>query len=148
MKALMLALTLVPFMPTLLLAHGVGYAIVGGAVAVKGEYLEGRPMAYAEAEVWEPDGTEAAQHGSADRHGIFAFVPDRDGVWRVTLDDGMGHRVEAVVEIGAGAPASGMTKGSTLAGGLSAAVVGVSLIFGFFGFWSLFLRRESAGPCT
>lgn len=148
MKALMLALTLVPFMPTLLLAHGVGYSIVDGAVAVKGEYGDGMPMAHAEAEVWAPDGTAAAQQGSADRHGIIAFVPDRDGAWRVTLDDGMGHRVEAVVDVGTGAPGSGIARRATPTGRFSAAVVGVSLIFGFFGLWSLFLRREGAGPCT
>ena len=68
------------------------------------------------------------------------FYPDATGVWHVTIDDGMGHMLDGEV------PVSGVaTAPEALHGRIShghAAVLGVSLIFGFFGLYSLFLSRR------
>jgi nickel transport protein len=54
------------------------------------------------------------QTGRTDARGRFAFVPDGVGVWRIEVDDGMGHSGSAGVEIeeaffGAAGPAEEAT---------------------------------------
>lgn len=60
----------------------------------------GAAVAGAVVEVYSPDdGEEAHQRGETDVNGLFAFVPDRAGEWRFVVDDGMGHRKEAVFSL-------------------------------------------------
>lgn len=37
------------------------------------------------------------QSGKTDPNGNFAFIPDKAGEWRVVVDDGTGHKNEAVI---------------------------------------------------
>ena len=39
------------------------------------------------------------QNGQTDKNGVFLFLPDRAGLWKVILDDKMGHRKEVEIEI-------------------------------------------------
>ncbi len=82
-------------------AHGVFHQVTRSeAVLVTAEYDDGDPMSYAEVKIHPPgDGKIAHQTGRTDRNGCFAFVPDVQGQWRVTIDGGMGHVVEAVVTV-------------------------------------------------
>ncbi len=101
--------TLVCLIVSLLLAypafaHGVGAGHAQGPCeAVRFYYSDGQPMAYAEVLVYGPgDAKVEFQNGRTDKNGVFAFVPDRTGPWRVVCNDGMGHRAEYASELVSG----------------------------------------------
>ena len=89
---------------------------------------------------------EEAASGSTDSRGHFAFVPDGPGPWRITVDDGMGHR-ETVVWARDPNMANDLTCAPGATGGCPAGMLrtlcGVGLLFGVFGAWSL-LRASVA----
>lgn len=72
------------------------------AVAVLFAYSDGEPMSYAETKVFGPQSSPDLefQNGRTDARGIFGFIPDRPGNWRIEARDGMGHKAshEIVVQ--------------------------------------------------
>jgi nickel transport protein len=96
-------------------AHEVDAEVVRGrAVAVRGVYPGGGPLADASAEVFSPaePGTPSWR-GRTDRNGWVAFLPDVPGRWRVRIVDAQGHALDAGVEVAslAGVAAEGATGG-------------------------------------
>lgn len=93
-------------------AHEVLHTIERGrAVAVRAQYADGEPLAYAEYEVFSP-ADRAIPHakGRTDRSGWLAFVPDAAGAWRVKVADATGHGLDTTVDVtdaGLAAPAGG-----------------------------------------
>ena len=82
-------------------AHGViATTETRPAVALRFNYSDGEPLAYAQARVFAP-GQTTLEHVNArtDIAGRLAFVPDRPGEWRVRVDDGMGHAMERSVSV-------------------------------------------------
>jgi len=82
-------------------AHGVEgeIKIFSGGVVITATYDTGEPMSYAKVEVYAPDSKIKFQTGRTDRNGRFAFVPDVPGRWRVIVSDGIGHQIKLSVEI-------------------------------------------------
>ena len=122
--------------PLLCLAHGVKHEVFDVGTGIKATYGDGTPMAYCEVAVFAPDDDVSEyQTGITDRNGCFAFVPDADGLWRVRVDDGMGHLVTAEISLDSLQVASTNVR----QGGdrLSSVIVGISVIFGFFGLYAL-----------
>lgn len=83
--------------------HGVTYGICDEhAMAVRFVYAGGEPMSYVEAKVFGPESSPDLefQNGRTDARGVFAFVPDRPGPWRVEAWDNLGHKgsIKVVVE--------------------------------------------------
>ncbi len=83
---------------------GVGVEIAEQTVIVRCRYADG---AFPDADAWvyspdEPD--RPFQSGRTDRGGVFSFVPNATGAWRVVVDDGMGHRKEVEVTVDDSAP--------------------------------------------
>jgi len=129
-------------MPMLCLGHGVNHRLLQGSVAVEALYDDGRPMAFCDASVFSPaDPDQPFQTGMTDPGGRFAFVPDTHGAWGVTVDDGMGHAVNVRVTVGADQLAVDETGRRPERG--TALLVGLCLVFGLFGVYSLV--RRSAG---
>lgn len=124
--------------------HGLEFVRVEGATSLRALYSDGRPASFCDVTVRAPGEAEDFQQGSTDRNGVFSFVPDRPGAWQITVDDGMGHRAETAMEVAADRAIAPLSR--TTAGGLSAALVGVSLILGIFALWALLGRRRR--PCT
>lgn len=64
------------------------------AAAVFFAYSDGAPMSYAETKVFGPQSSPDLefQNGRTDARGIFGFIPDRPGNWRIEARDGMGHK--------------------------------------------------------
>jgi len=132
-------------MPAILLAgalnaHTLDHsAQPGSAVIVELRYADGSPFSYESAEVYRPAETVPFLAGRTDANGRLAFVPDRAGDWRVRAFSEDGHggdfTVAAAADGGSSAPV-----GLGTVGGLA---VGLSVIFGVFGAWSLFARRKS-----
>jgi len=81
------------------LAHGVEGTVQPGGLAVVCQYSSGEPMSYAKVTILSPGTSQPFQVGHADKNGRFCFYPDALGEWRVTADDGMGHRLEVKVPV-------------------------------------------------
>lgn len=91
-----LPLLLAPALAGALGVHGLELELAseGPYRVVTATYAAGTPAPDADVVVEAPGGdTEGAwQTGRTDPMGRFVFAPDRDGEWRVTVDDGQGHR--------------------------------------------------------
>ena len=130
------------------LAHGVKHRVFPGGTGIEASYDDGSPMAFCDVTVFAPDDQDGEyQTGTTDPHGRFAFVPDTNGVWTLTVDDGMGHLVSAVVQAGPNELVSG--GADTRVGRLTGGIVGVSVIFGLFGIYCLIRQGKGrSGPKT
>jgi nickel transport protein len=124
------------------IAHDVQMAVELSppAVVVKSTYSGTEPMSYAAVLVFAPSNAKIEyQNGRSDAAGMFAFIPDRAGVWRFVIDDEMGHKEEKNIDI-----TEEFLKGSVSAGASATLpvswkiLVGVSLILGCTGilFWT------------
>ena len=140
-------------------AHGTGHRFLTNAkaIVVEAYYSSNEPMSYAETRVFSPEDQQTEyQNGRTDRNGRFAFYPDTIGLWRIEINDGMGHRIEASVEGGGGLPdafdpkewpLSQNTRPETPSRAVGA-LLGVSVIGNlFFGVY-LWRRRTSGGLAT
>lgn len=82
--------------------HGLNVEVEEGAPSIIATctYSGGIPVKCAEVTIFSPAEDETAfQNGHTDQRGIFAFVPDEDGTWKMIVDDGMGHREEVEIVI-------------------------------------------------
>ncbi len=123
-------------------AHGIDASVGEGGVYVKIFYDDGTPVSFADVRVYTPAGREFIS-GITDRNGVFLFVPDAAGEWRVEADDGMGHRILKSIEVAGGYEYElAQRKPGRKFPRLYGAVTGVSLIFGFFGLFAMFSRRR------
>jgi len=130
--------------PRFCLGHGVEHEIFAVGTGIKARYSDETPMAYCDVAIFTPDDLDSEyQTGTTDRNGCFAFVPDTSGVWRVTVDDGMGHLLTAEISVDSLQVAS--TKARHGGDRLSSVVVGISVIFGLFGLFAL-LRGSRRAP--
>lgn len=120
-------------------AHALSHtAQPGSAVIVELRYGDGSPFSYESAEVYRPREAVPFLAGRTDANGRLAFVPDRPGDWRVRAFSEDGHGGDFAV------PADAADVSATVAepGVLGRLAVGLSLMFGVFGLWSLFVRKK------
>ncbi|MDR0685534.1 MAG: hypothetical protein LBF83_10465 [Spirochaetaceae bacterium] len=141
------------FSPAAVFAHGVDVSDVTGRTdvrTVKFGYTDGEPMLFAKVKVYSPSRPDVTvQETIADRDGYFNFIPFEDGDWRLTAEDGMGHKGEIIVTVAGGAgQGAAKTKeeahAPASAGTLPmyiAIVLGLSLICNVFAFWYLAGRK-------
>jgi uncharacterized GH25 family protein len=147
MKHLFVLAVLVLILPALVFAHGVEVFDETGKPdvhTVRFGYTDGESMLFAKVKVFPPSSPDAAaQESIADRYGYFSFVPFENGEWRLTAEDGMGHRGEILITVAEGTAsetAGPVRAGTSRSGKLPvpiAAVLGLSLILNMFGFWYL-----------
>jgi len=131
-------------LPALLAAHDLTSTVTlaAPAVIVRSVYGGSEPVAFAKVEVFAPDaGSTQHQAGSTDRRGVFSFVPDGPGVWRVVVDDEEGHRAESFVEVPANFSRGAVTVGAQPSR-VERAMLGVALIIGATGFLYGFKSRK------
>ncbi len=129
---------------TAALAHGVHADLLEGGTGVRARFDTGEPMAFADVKVFAPDApNEAWLESTTDPEGRFVFVPPRPGVWRIAVDDGMGHALFRDIAVGADGHAhmDDDHHHHHHLHGLSAAIGGVGFILGLFGMWALFRQR-------
>jgi len=89
-----LALAVLAFWPHTASAHGTrGWMEERSGICLVAQYDDGEPMRFSEVLITASDGDGEFQVGRTDRNGLFLFSPDREGKWRLTVDDGMGHRL-------------------------------------------------------
>lgn len=136
------------FWPALLLvwigavqAHEVRHRIeAAGAVVVSLSYADGQPFAYEKYALYPAGQDTPVQVGNTDAQGRIAFVPGAVKQWRLTATSADGHGVNQEFA----APAT-ETRAATATESLPRwllAGFGLSLIFGLFGLFQLFMRRK------
>jgi uncharacterized GH25 family protein len=140
-------------LPVAVFAHGVEvFNETGnpGVQTIRFGYTDGEPMLFAKVKVFSPSSPDApVQESIADRAGYFSFIPFEAGEWRLTAEDGMGHRgtinISVNAEGGAGAGSAG-AAGASGAGTSSRQplalkiVLGLSLLANIFGGWIIAAR--------
>ena len=130
--------------PGMLYAHGMSHEITKKeAVVITAEFDDGEPASYAQVKVFSPESGEIEyQNGRTDKHGCFAFLPDRPGEWNITILAGMGHRIETAFV--ANEALENQKKQDT--GGVfprwQGVVTGLGLIFGASEFITYFRIRK------
>lgn len=66
------------------------------AVVATCTYSGKEPVVGAECILFKPGSEdEEFQRGQTDANGVFSFIPDVAGKWKMIVDDGQGHREEA-----------------------------------------------------
>jgi hypothetical protein len=81
-------------------AHGIEASSVTGGTGYKIKYADGSAMAFAEVKIYSPaDKKTVFQEGFSDNNGVFIFIPDIDGQWRMEFNDGMGHGAIKKIDI-------------------------------------------------
>ncbi|MHB9291622.1 nickel transport protein [Hollandina sp. SP2] len=150
MKYLVAVAVLLLMIPAAVFAHGVEIFDVTGqqdVYTIKFSYTDGTPMLFAKVKVFPPSSPDApAQESIADRNGYFSFINDEPGEWRLTAEDGMGHKGEIVVTTvgaGPGAEEAGKPAGEKTGEQASLAtrlILGLSLILNVFALYSFILR--------
>lgn len=138
--------------PAGLAAHGVETAVTTGATDFRAEsvrftYSTGEIMSFARIRVYAPSrpDTETLQ-SITDRSGYYGFVPDEEGEWRITAEDGMGHKGEITLTVGApGESAAAAPSGSGSDSGSAPLglriILGLSLILNIFAVYNFVLPR-------
>ena len=117
--------------------HGTrGSVVKSEAFLVTAEYDDGEPMNYAEINITAPDSDIPFQTGRTDLLGHFLFKPNRQGLWKMEVLDGMGHRLALELPInndfktGKGEDISVVNSGNTTPG---KTIAGIAIIFGICG---------------
>jgi nickel transport protein len=89
--------------PADLKAHGVEASNISAgaskaAQTLRFNYTTGDPMMYATVKLYPPSAPDREILQSiTDRQGVFSFMPDETGEWRISAEDGMGHKGEIMV---------------------------------------------------
>jgi nickel transport protein len=122
--------------------HELHHTVVRGeAIIVRIEDDDGGAFAGQRYEVFREGEAAPYQAGRTDVRGTVAFVPDRDGVWRIRAFSEDGHGVDFSFEVD-----EGLVTAETrpLFERYGRIVVGVALVFGLFGAGRLFLRGRAS----
>ncbi len=81
-------------------AHGSKYELIKTGIGIKALYYDDSPMSDSDVEVFSPvDNKKIFSKGITDKDGRFFFFPDITGKWKIKISDGMGHAVEALLDV-------------------------------------------------
>jgi nickel transport protein len=147
MKYLFVAVILVLILPAVIFAHGVEVSDVTGqqdVYTIMFSYTDGTPMLFAKVKVFPPSSPDApTQESVADRNGYFSFVNDEPGEWRLTGEDGMGHKGEVIVMTAAALETKETGEPTEKTGGRVSLtmrlILGLSLILNIFAVYNFVL---------
>ncbi|MDR2098259.1 MAG: DUF4198 domain-containing protein [Spirochaetaceae bacterium] len=144
--------------PAVVFGHGVEVYDVSGEErpvrVVYFKYSTGEPASFAKIKIFPPSTAERNVESLVsitDRNGIFCFIPDEEGEWRVDMEDGMGHKGSIIVNAAAVQTEADGDSGVAETGGraplLFNILLGLSLLANIFGIWYLLglKKRKTAG---
>jgi nickel transport protein len=124
-------------------AHTINYDIQQKGIAVRIFYAADDPASYSQYEVYGPGDSEPHQTGRTDKNGFVAFVPDRPGIWKVKVLGESSHGFHGVTtEVKVDETLNLKSFSRPLAATYTKLIIGVSLIFGIFGLYSLIRSRK------
>ncbi|WP_319780096.1 hypothetical protein [Maridesulfovibrio sp.] len=128
-------------------AHGVAYEMIetSPTITFKSGFSSGEPIAYGEVLIYAPDNSEVEfQNGRTDKNGVFSFLPDKPGIWKIEVSGGQGHKLIFDLDI-SDTGKNGLTahkRENPLHGSMEIRVLlGISLIFNLC-FAAFYLRRK------
>lgn len=142
-QAALLGLGVVLFFQPLLEAHTVNYEVQQKGIAVRIFYAADDPASYSEYEISGPGDSLPHQTGRTDKNGFVAFVPDRQGIWKVKVlgESAHGfHGVTSEIKVDHDLHLESFRK--PLVAAYTKLVTGISLIIGLFGIYALILSRK------
>jgi nickel transport protein len=125
-------------------AHEVHHRIEAtDAVVITLTYANGQPFAY-EKYALTPAGQETPQQvGNTDAQGRIAFVPGATQAWRLQATSADGHGINQEFTVPAtGSRATSANEANETTPRWLLAGFGLSLIFGLFGLFQLFMRKK------
>ena len=123
--------------------HTINYDVQQKAIAVRIFYAADDPASYSQYEVYGPGDALPHQTGRTDKNGFVAFVPERPGLWRIKVLGESTHGFHGVtVEVNVNESLDLKSFSKPLAATNTKLVIGVSLVFGLFGIYSLIRSRK------
>jgi nickel transport protein len=123
------------------LAHDLQYTTSNAqAVVVKLFYVDNKPFSFEGYEITRAGDKLPYQVGRTDSQGRIAFLPDRADIWRVKTISKDGHGLDFTLTTDAAAQIEGSEK--PVYERYGRIVVGIALILGLFGVWSLYVRKK------
>jgi nickel transport protein len=124
-------------------AHTVNYDVQQKGIAVKIFYNAQDPASYAEYEVFGPGEELPHQIGRTDRNGFVAFVPDKQGIWKIKVIGESAHGYHGVTtEVKVDKDLGLESFNKPLVAQYTKVVTGISLIIGIFGIYALIASRK------
>ena len=124
-------------------AHSIHYDVQQKAMAVRVYYSEKDPAAYSKYELYGPGDKEPHQTGRTDKNGYLGFVPDRPGTWKLQVWGESSHGFHGVTtEIKVDQALNLESFSKPLVATYTKLVTGISVVFGVFGLYALWLSRE------
>jgi nickel transport protein len=124
-------------------AHSINYLVQQKGMAVRAYYSENDPAAYSQYELYGPGDNEPHQIGRTDKNGYVAFVPDRQGIWKLQIWGESNHGYHGVTtEINVDKDLGLESFSKPLVATYTKFVTGISLIIGIFGLYALWLSRN------
>ncbi len=126
-----------------LFAHSVTHEFQAGGMAFK-LLMGDKPASFAPYTLYAPNASLPYQEGQSDKNGIVAFVPDRAGKWKLVATPGSDHGGHIFnIEFDVNADKVVTWDSAPIYAKYAQIITGLSLIFGFFGFWMAFKRRKA-----
>jgi nickel transport protein len=123
-------------------AHSIHYDVQQKAMAVRIYYSENDPAAYSQYELYGPGDKEPHQTGRTDKNGFIGFVPDRSGTWRLQVWGESSHGFHGVTtEIKVDQALNLESFSKPLVATYTKLVTGISVAFGLFGLYALWVSR-------
>jgi nickel transport protein len=124
-------------------AHDLQYTVSEGqAIVISLFYVDNTPFTFEGYEITRDGEKLPYQIGRTDAQGRIAFLPDRAASWRIKTISEDGHGLDFKLETDAAAQLASAEK--PLFDRYSRIAVGIAVIFGLFGFLSLYLKRNNA----
>jgi nickel transport protein len=155
------AVILTTLFPSVVFGHGVEVYEISNEISNKVKtvyfkYSTGEPMMYAKIRVYPPSQPDMENLQSiTDPNGYFSFVPDETGEWRITAEDGMGHKGTITVlaensasgELFSGTNAASSVSGTDTGGKKTPLpfriTLGLSLILNVFAVYNFALKKRT-----
>lgn len=103
------------------------------AITFRSGFSSGEPIACGEVLIYSPGNSEVEyQNGRTDKNGVFSFLPDGPGMWKIEVNGGLGHKLMFEIEVTAtGTKPQEQTnkKGLLHSSQTMRAALGISLLF-------------------
>lgn len=124
-------------------SHAIHYHVQQKGISVKVFYAKDDPASYSQYELFGPGDTQPHQTGRTDKNGFVSFFPDREGIWKLKVWGESTHGFHGVtIEVKVDQALHLESFSKPLVATHTKLIVGVSLIFGLFGIYSLWRSRR------
>lgn len=125
-------------------AHGIDYEILDNKViAIRVTYSSGEPLSFGSFEILGPDEKIIHQKGRTDKNGIITFLPDKKGVWKITVTDETEHGLhKRLIEIKVDENFTVESRKREFSDKYIKIIAGIGFIMGLFGAFAILKNRR------